>query len=105
MRCNGGERLANSASHIPINMKPARVKPLSGDIYTIRPAEKHSTCAVNSLKVSLWRILWEAGSLRVMWQLLLYCDYGYFDAADAVPVPIALSGITAVVKHKNQNVT
>lgn len=50
----------------------------------------------------------------MMWQLLdkshdilldvLYCDYGYFDDADAVPVPIALSGITAVVKHKNQNV-
>lgn len=31
---------------------------------------------------------------------LLYCDYVYFDDAAVVPVPIALSGITAVVKHK-----
>ena len=48
-----------------------------------------------------------------MWKLLdksldilldvLYCDYGYFVDADVVPVPSALSGITAVVKHKNQN--
>lgn len=31
---------------------------------------------------------------------VLYRDYGYFDDA----VPFGLSGITAVVKHKKQNV-
>lgn len=35
---------------------------------------------------------------------VLYCDYGYFDDADVVPVSIALSGTTAVFKHKTQNV-
>ncbi len=61
------EHLANSASQIPINMKLAQAKLLSGYIYTIRPAEKHSACAVNSHKTCLWHLLWEAGSKCVMW--------------------------------------
>lgn len=51
------EHLAKGASHIQINMKLAQVKLVSGDIYTIRPAEKHSTCAVNSYKTSLWHLV------------------------------------------------
>lgn len=53
-----GEHLANSASHIAINIKPAQVK-LFGDIYTARPAEKHS--ADNSHETRLWHLLWESG--------------------------------------------
>lgn len=97
------ENLANGASHIQIDMKPAQVKLLSGDIYTTRPAEKHSTCAVNSYKN---KSMAPCGNQEAgVWgdDILLdvlYRDYGYFDDA----VPFGLSGITAVVKHKKQNV-
>lgn len=61
-------------TYIRINMKPAQVRILSGDIYTIRPAEKCSACAGNSHETDIWHILLTAGSsgCSLLWFWVLW---------------------------------